>query len=108
MRVLVTGVNGQLGYDVVKELEKRGHEDIGVDRKQMDLTIPTQIRGCILEVKPEAIIHCGAYTAVDNAEDNEDICRQINAFAVKDIAICAKELDIPKIYELYNIFLKSL
>ena len=98
MRVLVTGVNGQLGYDVVKELEKRGHEAIGVDREAMDLTIPTQIRSCILEVKPDAIIHCAAYTAVDNAEDNEDICRQINAFAVKDIAICAKELDIPMIY----------
>ena len=47
MRVLVTGVNGQLGYDVVKELKKRGHNPVGVDREQMDLTVPSQIKECI-------------------------------------------------------------
>ena len=57
MRVLVTGINGQLGHDVVKELIKRGHESIGVDREEMDLTIPNQIRECIGKSKPEAIIH---------------------------------------------------
>lgn len=98
MRVLVTGINGQLGYDVVKELIKRGHEPIGVDREEMDLTIPTQIKECIEKSKPEAIIHCAAYTAVDAAEDNEELCRQVNAYATRDIAKCAKDLDIPMIY----------
>ncbi|MEG0051023.1 MAG: dTDP-4-dehydrorhamnose reductase [Terrisporobacter sp.] len=98
MKVLVTGINGQLGHDVVKELSKRGHESIGVDRETMDLTIPSQIKECIKNTNPDAIIHCAAYTAVDAAEDNEDLCRQINALATSDIAKCAKELDIPMIY----------
>ena len=71
MRVLVTGVNGQLGHDVVKELKKRGHNPVAVDREQMDLTVPSQIKEYIEKVNPEAIIHCAAYTAVDAAEDNE-------------------------------------
>ena len=99
MKVLVTGVNGQLGYDVVKELEKRGHQAIGVDRKEMDLTSTQQIKECIENVKPEAIIHCAAYTAVDKAEDEEELCRRVNAIATKDIAECAKKLDIPMIYK---------
>lgn len=98
MRVLVTGINGQLGHDVVKELSKRGHEPIGVDREKMDLEISNQINECIVNIKPEAIIHCAAYTAVDAAEDNEELCRRINAYAVRDIAQCAKDLDIPMIY----------
>ena len=98
MKVLVTGVNGQLGYDVVKELEKRGHQAVGVDREQMDLTSKEQIKECIENVNPEAIIHCAAYTAVDKAEDEEELCRRVNAIATKDIAECAKKLDIPMIY----------
>lgn len=98
MRVLVTGINGQLGHDVVKELRKRGHEPIGVDKERMDLTVSSQIEECIKTVKPEAIIHCAAYTAVDAAEDNESLCRQVNSYAVRDIAQFAKELDIPMIY----------
>lgn len=98
MKVLVTGVNGQLGYDVVKELEKRGHQAVGVDRKEMDLTSTQQIKECIENVKPEAIIHCAAYTAVDKAEDEEELCRTVNAKATKEIAEFAKKLDIPMIY----------
>lgn len=98
MRVLVTGINGQLGHDVVKELIKRDHEPIGVDREQMDLTVPNQIREYIGKSKPEAIIHCAAYTAVDAAEDNEELCRQVNSYSVREIAKCSKELDIPMIY----------
>lgn len=98
MKVLVTGVNGQLGYDVVKELEKREHQAVGVDRERMDLTSTEQIKECIENVKPEAIIHCAAYTAVDKAEDEEELCRRVNAIATKEIAEHAKELDIPMIY----------
>lgn len=98
MKILVTGVNGQLGYDVVKELEKREHQAVGVDRKEMDLTSTEQIKECIENVNPEAIIHCAAYTAVDKAEDEEELCRRVNAIATKEIAECAKKLDIPMIY----------
>ncbi|CEN91434.1 dTDP-4-dehydrorhamnose reductase [[Clostridium] sordellii] len=98
MRVLVTGINGQLGYDVYKELNKRGHEAIGVNKDQMDLTVLSEIKRCIENRKPDAIIHCAAYTAVDSAEDNEELCRKVNALAVQCIANCAKNLDIPMIY----------
>lgn len=98
MKVLVTGVNGQLGYDVVKELKKRGHQAIGVDRERMDLTSTEQIKECIENVNPEAIIHCAAYTAVDAAEENEELCRRVNAIATKEIAEYARLLDIPMIY----------
>ena len=60
MKVLVTGVKGQLGYDVVKDLEKRGHQPIGVDRDEMDLMDNEAIRTFIMNLKPEAIIHCAA------------------------------------------------
>ena len=98
MKVLVTGVKGQLGYDVVKDLEKRGHQPIGVDRDEMDLMDNEAIRTFIMDLKPEAIIHCAAYTAVDKAEEEVETCYQINAEAVKVISECAKELDVKLIY----------
>ena len=98
MKVLVTGVKGQLGYDVVKDLKKRGHEPIGVDREEMDLMNNDAIREFIMNTRPEAIIHCAAYTAVDKAEEEVEVCYQVNAEATKVIAECAKELDITLIY----------
>jgi len=64
----------------------------------MDLTSTEQIKECIENIKPEAIIHCAAYTEVDKAEDEEELCRRVNAIATKEIAECAKKLDIPMIY----------
>lgn len=98
MKVLVTGVKGQLGYDVVKDLKKRGHEPIGVDREEMDLMNNDAIREFIMNTRPEAIIHCAAYTAVDKGEEEVEVCYQVNAEATKVIAECAKELDITLIY----------
>ena len=98
MKVLVTGVKGQLGYDVVKELEKRGHQPIGVDRDEMDLMDNEVILTFIMDLKPEAIIHCAAYTAVDKAEEEVEVCYQVNAEATKVIAECAKELNVKLIY----------
>ena len=98
MKILVTGVKGQLGYDVVKALESRGYQPVGVDREEMDLMNNNMIQDFIMNLKPEAIIHCAAYTAVDQAEEEVEICYQINAEAVKVIAECAKTLDIPMIY----------
>lgn len=98
MDILVTGITGQLGYDVCKEIEKRGHVCIGVDRNEMDLTNPSQIKSCIYKYLPQAIIHCGAYTAVDLAQGNEHICTEINSNSVKELSLCAKDMDIPLIY----------
>ncbi len=97
MKVLVTGVKGQLGYDVVKELEKRGMEAVGVDIEEMDITDEQSVNTVIKEAAPDAVIHCAAYTAVDAAEDNEELCRKVNADGPRYIAQVCKELDIKMI-----------
>ncbi|MBQ0107577.1 MAG: dTDP-4-dehydrorhamnose reductase, partial [Phascolarctobacterium sp.] len=108
-RVLVTGVAGQLGYDVVKELNKRGYTTIhpltltpnayglgpnlviGVDRSDFDITDAKATEDFIFKVMPDAVIHCAAYTAVDAAEDNVKTCRMINVDGTENIAkVCAK------------------
>ena len=97
MKVLVTGVKGQLGYDVVKELEKRGMEAVGVDIEEMDITDAASVDAVIKGAAPDAVIHCAAYTAVDAAEDNVEICRKVNADGPRNIAKVCKELDIKMI-----------
>ncbi len=94
MRILVTGVKGQLGYDVVNELTKRGIEAIGVDIEEMDITDPVSVDKVIKDAAPDAVIHCAAYTAVDAAEENEELCRKVNAEGPQNIANVCKELDI--------------
>jgi len=98
MKIFVTGVKGQLGYDVVNELEGRGIETIGVDIEEMDITDSTSTWAVIKEAAPDAVIHCAAYTAVDAAEDNEDICRKVNVEGTQNIAAVCKDLDIPMMY----------
>lgn len=97
MKVFVTGVKGQLGYDVVRELEKRGMEAIGVDIDEMDITDAASVERVIGEAAPDAVIHCAAYTAVDAAEDNVELCRKVNADGPQNIANECKKLDIPMI-----------
>lgn len=98
MKVLVTGVRGQLGHDVVNELEKRGVETVGVDIQEMDITDSAGVDRVIKEAAPDAVIHCAAYTAVDAAEENEELCRRVNADGTRNIAAVCKELDIRMIY----------
>ena len=98
MKVLVTGVKGQLGFDVVKELSERGHEAIGTDIAEMDITDTESVKSVLGEVKPDAVIHCAAWTAVDAAEDNEEKVREVNAFGTKYIAEECKKLDCKMLY----------
>lgn len=98
MRVLVTGVKGQLGSDVVNELTKNGIEAVGVDIEEMDITDEAAVNKVITESDVEAVIHCAAYTAVDAAEDNEELCRRINAGGTRNIAEVCKALDIKMMY----------
>lgn len=98
MKVLVTGVKGQLGYDVVNELKKRNLEAVGVDIEEMDITVEESVNRVISDVSPDAVIHCAAYTAVDAAEDNEELCRCVNAQGTANIANMCKKLDIPMVY----------
>ena len=98
MKVLVTGVKGQLGYDVVKELERRGHRAVGVDIDEMDITDAGSVKRVIGEVRPDAVIHCAAWTAVDAAEDNVDKVRLVNANGTENIAKVCKVLDCKMMY----------
>lgn len=98
MKVFVTGVKGQLGFDVVNELKKRGHEAVGVDIDEMDITDKDSVNQVIKAAAPDAVIHCAAYTAVDAAEDNEEVCRNVNARGTEYIARVCRELDIKMMY----------
>lgn len=100
MNVLVTGVKGQLGYDVVNELKKRGHEAIGVDIADMDITDGAAVDKVITEVNPDAVIHCAAWTAVDAAEDENNIpkVRAVNADGTRNIAKVCKKLGCKMMY----------
>ena len=100
MRVLVTGVKGQLGHDVMNELAKRNHTGIGVDIEEMDITDAASVERVIKESNVEAVIHCAAWTAVDLAEDEDKIdkVRQVNANGTENIAKVCAELDLKMIY----------
>lgn len=99
MKVLVTGVKGQLGYDVCRELDKRGIENIGVDIDEMDITDSESVDKVITEANPDAVIHCAAWTAVDAAEDDDkkEIVRKVNVEGPRNIAKVCKKLDIKMI-----------
>lgn len=90
MKVLVTGAKGQLGTDLMNELEKRGIESIGVDVQEMDITDREACMRVISESKADAVIHCAAYTAVDAAEDNVDLCRKINGEGTRNVALACQ------------------
>lgn len=98
MKVLVTGAKGQLGHDVMNELASRGIQGIGVDVEEMDITDRQACEHVITEAKPDAVIHCAAYTAVDAAEDNLELCRKVNAEGTRNIAKVCKTLDIKMMY----------
>lgn len=98
MKVLVTGVKGQLGYDVVNELKKNNLEAVGVDIEEMDITDKEAVDKVITEANVDAVIHCAAYTAVDAAEDNMELCRKVNADGTRNIAEVCKKLDIKMMY----------
>ncbi len=98
MKVLVTGITGQLGHDVMKELARRGIEAQGVSRKEMPLDEPGAGASFIEQSRPDAVIHCAAYTAVDKAEDEPDLCRRINSEAPGAIARAAANVKAKLVY----------
>lgn len=118
MKVLVTGVAGQLGHDVMNELAKRGYEGVGSDIApeyagaddgtavttmpyvSMDITDAEAVKAIITEVNPDVVVHCAAWTAVDLAEDEDkvDKVRAINATGTQNIANVCKELDAKMVY----------
>ena len=99
MRILVTGVKGQLGYDCVRELKERGFTDVvGIDINDLDLTDEIAVRKYLTKLRPDVILHNAAWTAVDLAEQHENEVRKINVDAVKYIARTAEEIGSKLVY----------
>lgn len=98
IKVLVTGVNGQLGHDVCKVLNERHIENLGVDMNDFDITDAGGTATFIRAYAPTAVIHCAAYTAVDKAEDHAELCTKVNVDGTRNIAIICKELNAKMIY----------
>lgn len=118
MKFFVTGVNGQLGHDVMNELLKRGYEGVGSDIQSvysgvldgsavttapyiaLDITDKDAVKKVIAEIKPDAVIHCAAWTAVDMAEDDDKVekVRAVNAGGTQNIANACKEIDCKMLY----------
>lgn len=97
-RIMVTGAAGQLGYDVVKTLEADGHHVLGCDRDQMDITNQQQCTDQINAYQPDVIIHCAAYTAVDQAESDIDTAFSINAVGTRNITVAAESVKAKLVY----------
>lgn len=118
MKVFVTGVAGQLGHDVMNELAKRGHECIGSDLaseysgiqdssavtrspyRSLDITDKESVWNTLNEIRPDAVVHCAAWTAVDLAEDldKQEKVRAINAGGTENIAVACKDLNCKMVY----------
>ena len=98
MKVLVTGVKGQLGYDVCKVLEQRGIEYVGADLEDFDITDQQMAHDFIVNCRPDAVVHCSAWTAVDAAEENMDKVKAVNTDGPRNIALACKEIGAKMVY----------
>jgi dTDP-4-dehydrorhamnose reductase len=98
MKVLVTGVQGQLGHDVCKQLAEAGIAHRGVDLAQFDLTDRAQTVRYITTYAPDVVVHCAAYTQVDRAEDERELCYAVNVLGTRHVAEACRELNAKMVY----------
>lgn len=98
MRILVTGVRGQLGYDVCRELERRGTTYLGTNSDSMNITDREAVLKQIKEYHPDAVIHCAAYTAVDRAEDEPERAFAVNETGTRNIAEACQKINAKLLY----------
>lgn len=98
MKVLVTGVKGQLGYDMIRHLNERKIECKGVDLEDFDLTDHDAVMAAVSAYAPDAVVHCAAYTAVDKAEEMQDACRAVNVGGTRNIALACRAVGAKMIY----------
>lgn len=98
MKIFVTGRSGQLGFDVVKEGNARGYIMYGTSSEELDITNRVQVINYITTLKPEVIIHCAAYTAVDKAEDDQERCFDVNVNGTRHLVEAAKEVGAKFVY----------
>ena len=98
MKVLVTGVSGQLGFDTAKELETRGIDFLGTTSADLDVRDRDAVFGTMRLYRPDAVIHCAAYTKVDAAEEEEALCRGVNVDGTRHIAEACAEQNAKLLY----------
>ena len=98
MKILVTGASGQLGFDVCRRLNELSIENTGVDIADFDLTHPEQVLSYMHRYRPGCVVHCAAYTAVDQAETNAADCEAVNAAGTRNLAIGCRDVDASMIY----------
>lgn len=98
MKILVTGVSGQLGYDVERELERRGIEHLGTSSRELDITDREAVERLMAAYRPDAAIHCAAYTKVDLAEDEPERCWAVNADGTRNLAAACREIGAKMLY----------
>lgn len=100
MKVLVTGSKGQLGYDVIKELCSRGHEALGFDLPELDITDEAAVQAVFDRTEPDAVIHCAAWTAVDAAEESGNIAKvfAVNEGGTRNLAAACKRTGAKLLY----------
>ncbi|MGS0972999.1 MAG: dTDP-4-dehydrorhamnose reductase [Candidatus Izemoplasmataceae bacterium] len=98
MKFLVTGANGQLGYDVIKLLDSKGLDYLATDRDSLDITIEKQVVRVVREYNPDVVIHCAAYTAVDKAENEKEMCYSINVLGTKYLTEVCKDINAKMVY----------
>lgn len=98
MKILVTGATGQLGHDVCRVLLKRGIEHIGVSSADFDITSKETTRAFLENYRPDAVIHCAAYTKVDLAEDEPECCMRVNAEGTRNVALACREFGSKLLY----------
>lgn len=98
MRILVTGASGQLGYDVERELERRGIEHLGTSSRELDITDRAAVEHLMQSYRPDAVVHCAAYTKVDLAEDEPERCWAVNADGTRNMAAACRKTGAKLLY----------
>lgn len=98
MKVFVTGISGQLGYDVARTLKQENIAYLGVSSKELDITDSIAVRRMIENYRPDAVIHCAAWTAVDKAEENEERVMAVNVGGTRIIAEVCRDIDAKMLY----------
>ncbi|WP_430111623.1 dTDP-4-dehydrorhamnose reductase [Paenibacillus sp. B1-33] len=92
MKILVTGANGQLGVDIVRLFFEKGHDVVGLGRSQLDITDMKRCKEVINDIQPDTVVHCAAYTAVDNAETDQDNAYLVNAIGTRNVAAASESV----------------
>jgi dTDP-4-dehydrorhamnose reductase len=97
-KIIVTGSNGQLGVDLIEHLKSQGHLVYGYGRQELDITNHKQVNDIIHDIRPEVVVHCGAYTKVDQAEAEPEQAYLVNGYGTRNVAVAAEVINAKLVY----------